>query len=215
MMNHEARRDRAVSVLVDDVSAQTPHVRLGHLHESALVLSARALSDSLDAHRHPIVWAFTSLELRCGRSTSALWWGLEVAGSLGCARIGAVVDRSALGGFAVECDSAGRAGEWRQLRRMAVHRRAVGLSTLSRAEDQARRVALQSVGLNRELGSTVGAGCKGHAVQYSGSGTTLAVATGHGHDALGVDLDSRNADLARERIGPLLFEEVTLDTLRT
>lgn len=45
---------------------------------------------------------------------------------------------------------------------------------------------------------------------FAGSGTTLAVATGHGHDAYGIDLDSRNAELARDRIGPFLFE--LLDT---
>ena len=39
---------------------------------------------------------------------------------------------------------------------------------------------------------------------FAGSGTTLAVATGHGRDAIGIDLDSRNADLARERIGMFL-----------
>ena len=42
---------------------------------------------------------------------------------------------------------------------------------------------------------------------FAGSGTTLAVATGHGRDAIGIDLDPRNADLARERIG--MFLEVT------
>lgn len=39
---------------------------------------------------------------------------------------------------------------------------------------------------------------------FAGSGTTLAVATGHGRDAIGIDLDARNADLARERIGMFL-----------
>jgi DNA modification methylase len=42
---------------------------------------------------------------------------------------------------------------------------------------------------------------------FAGSGTTLAVATGHGRDAIGIDLDERNADLARERIG--MFLDVT------
>lgn len=40
---------------------------------------------------------------------------------------------------------------------------------------------------------------------FAGSGTTLAVATGHGRDAIGIDLDARNADLALERVGPLLL----------
>lgn len=39
---------------------------------------------------------------------------------------------------------------------------------------------------------------------FAGSGTTLQVATGHGRDAIGIDLDERNADLARDRIGMFL-----------
>lgn len=41
---------------------------------------------------------------------------------------------------------------------------------------------------------------------FAGSGTTLAVATGHGHDAIGIDLDERNLHLARERVGMFLEE---------
>jgi hypothetical protein len=36
---------------------------------------------------------------------------------------------------------------------------------------------------------------------FGGSGTVGAVATGHGRDAILVDLDERNAELARDRIG--------------
>lgn len=43
---------------------------------------------------------------------------------------------------------------------------------------------------------------------FAGSGTTLAVATGHNRDAIGIDLDQRNADLCRERIGMFLSEIV-------
>ena len=39
---------------------------------------------------------------------------------------------------------------------------------------------------------------------FAGSGTTLAVATGHGRDAIGIDLDERNANLCRERVGMFL-----------
>jgi hypothetical protein len=39
---------------------------------------------------------------------------------------------------------------------------------------------------------------------FAGSGTTLAVATGHGRDAIGIDLDARNADLCAERVGMFL-----------
>lgn len=42
---------------------------------------------------------------------------------------------------------------------------------------------------------------------FAGSGTTLAVATGHGRDAIGIDLDGRNADLAYERVGMFLTVE--------
>jgi len=45
---------------------------------------------------------------------------------------------------------------------------------------------------------------------FGGSGTTAMVATGHGRDAISIDLDSRNVDLARERIGPMFFEHVNL-----
>jgi tRNA G10 N-methylase Trm11 len=45
---------------------------------------------------------------------------------------------------------------------------------------------------------------------FAGSGTSLAVATGHGRDALGFDLDERNVDLARDRVGPMFFTDLTL-----
>lgn len=46
---------------------------------------------------------------------------------------------------------------------------------------------------------------------FGGSGTTGAVATGLGRDAILVDLDDRNVELARERVG--MFLEVELDPL--
>jgi DNA modification methylase len=48
---------------------------------------------------------------------------------------------------------------------------------------------------------------------FAGSGTTLAVATGHGRDAIGIDLDARNADLARERCGMFLTIHETPATI--
>lgn len=42
---------------------------------------------------------------------------------------------------------------------------------------------------------------------FAGSGTTLAVATGCGRDAIGIDLDERNAHLAAERVGMFLEVE--------
>ncbi len=46
---------------------------------------------------------------------------------------------------------------------------------------------------------------------FAGSGTTLEVATGHGRHALGIDFDERNVHLARERVGGLLLDALTLD----
>lgn len=43
---------------------------------------------------------------------------------------------------------------------------------------------------------------------FAGTGTTLAVATGHGRDAIGIDLDERNAELALGRVGPMFLEVV-------
>lgn len=42
---------------------------------------------------------------------------------------------------------------------------------------------------------------------FGGSGTTGVVATGHGRDAILIDIDERNAELARERIGMFLTVE--------
>jgi site-specific DNA-methyltransferase (cytosine-N4-specific) len=41
---------------------------------------------------------------------------------------------------------------------------------------------------------------------FAGSGTTGLVATGYGHDAILIDIDERNAELAMERVGPFLME---------
>lgn len=42
---------------------------------------------------------------------------------------------------------------------------------------------------------------------FAGSGTTLEVASGLGRDSVGVDIDERNVDLARERVGMFLTVE--------
>lgn len=42
---------------------------------------------------------------------------------------------------------------------------------------------------------------------FAGSGTTLTVATGHGRDAIGIDLDERNGELAVERNGMFVTVE--------
>lgn len=42
---------------------------------------------------------------------------------------------------------------------------------------------------------------------FTGTGTVLAVAHGHGRDSIGIDLDSRNVELARGRLGMFLEVE--------
>lgn len=42
---------------------------------------------------------------------------------------------------------------------------------------------------------------------FAGSGTVLSVASGHGRDSIGIDLDERNAHLAQERVGMFLSVE--------
>lgn len=41
---------------------------------------------------------------------------------------------------------------------------------------------------------------------FAGTGTTLAVAHGHGRDAIGIDIDEKSAELARDRVGPLFLD---------
>jgi site-specific DNA-methyltransferase (adenine-specific) len=63
----------------------------------------------------------------------------------------------------------------------------------------------------RETRGWTDCGCEGGGVDrwrpgvvldpFAGSGTTLAVAIGHGRSAIGIDLDRRNVELARERVG--------------
>ena len=43
---------------------------------------------------------------------------------------------------------------------------------------------------------------------FAGSGTTLAVATGHSRDAIGIDIDERNEHLVRERVGMFLTDVI-------
>ena len=48
---------------------------------------------------------------------------------------------------------------------------------------------------------------------FAGSGTTLAVATGHGRDAIGIDIDRRNVALALDRVGMFLTVEESDEAL--
>jgi DNA methylase len=79
------------------------------------------------------------------------------------------------------------------------------------AEGKAAHSNKPDGGVTRQASSVGWSDC-GHATwrpgrvldPFVGSGTTLAVTTGMGRDAVGIDLDPRNADLARERVGMFL-----------
>ena len=45
---------------------------------------------------------------------------------------------------------------------------------------------------------------------FAGTGTVLAVAVGNGRDAIGIDLDERNIDLAVKRCGMFLTVEASV-----
>jgi len=72
-----------------------------------------------------------------------------------------------------------------------------------------------TTGTRRDLSETLGWSDCGHDSwrngivldPFGGSGTTGMVAVGHGRDAVLIDIDERNADLARERIGMFLEVE--------
>lgn len=84
----------------------------------------------------------------------------------------------------------------------------------TREERNGRATVLQSTGVKVDYAPVVTVGWTdcGHDTwrngvvldPFAGSGTTLQVATGHGRDAIGIDLDERNVDLARERCGMFL-----------
>ncbi len=50
---------------------------------------------------------------------------------------------------------------------------------------------------------------------FAGSGTTLAVATGMGRDAIGIDLDARNAELVAQRVGSMFLDIIHHPTTRS
>lgn len=78
---------------------------------------------------------------------------------------------------------------------------------LHRAVDEPALIASESIGLGHGGTATATRGLDHAPSLVVGSGTTLQVATGHGRDAIGIDLDERNADLARERVGMFLTVE--------
>ena len=47
---------------------------------------------------------------------------------------------------------------------------------------------------------------------FAGSGTTLMVATGRSREAIGLDIDERNAELATDRVGPMFLTVEHLNT---
>jgi len=93
-------------------------------------------------------------------------------------------------------------------------RRAVGIANGKNVHDRADNGA--STSFLPTQNTTLGWTDCGHDNNYrpgltydpfAGTGTTLAAAQDLGRDAIGCDLDPRNADLARERVGLFLETE--------
>lgn len=202
MVDDLTPRERPVCGFPHDDGTQTPYVGLGDLYPCASSVALVAAKCD-GAHRQKVVRR-TSTKLGSRGSPHAFRRSPKIAGALGGAHIRAVVDLAALRRLPVEQHAADWAGEIRNDRRTA-RGATVSLAARPGAEDQAGPIAGESVRLDRERRTAPGACCVDHASQSTGSGTTLAVATGHGRDAIGIDLDERNAELALERVGPMLL----------
>lgn len=204
MVDDHACRQRPVGCLPRHDRTRPPHVRFGHLDPRTVLASAGP--DASGAHgnavRRPRAWA----KLRRQRPSFTLSGRAQVPGALGGALVGAVVDLTPLGWLAVEHGATHRARQAGKGGRAPRQCAPVTFPARLRAVDEPARVAPQPVGLHLHRCAATATRCVDHARQYSGSGTTLAVATGHGRDAIGIDLDARNASLARERVGMWLTE---------
>jgi site-specific DNA-methyltransferase (cytosine-N4-specific) len=84
-----------------------------------------------------------------------------------------------------------------------------GLGSLNHREDSGARGQLYETTGWSDCGCTNPGGDKwrpGVVLDpFAGTGTVLQVATGHSRSAIGIDLDERNAQLALERVGPLML----------
>ena len=208
MMHHFAFRDRSIVCLMYDTSTQPPNIRFRHLHERPSVVAASPIAYPFCPDRDMVVRCLARLKLGGFRYTRSLWYAVsQIAGAFRGTLIRAVVHVSTLRWFAMKRPLAyGTRYGW-SLWSWPASGLAVNFSALARAVDKARLVSCEAIGLDRERLSTVAA-WNIHIAQYSGTGTTLAVAHGHGRDAIGIDIDERSAELARDRVGPMFLEVV-------
>ena len=153
-----------------DDRTRSPHVRFGDFDPRPPV--APALPNRHGPHRHPVV-GWDCAELGASRSALSLLGCFQVACATRRAAVGAVVDSLPLGGLSVELASTHGAGELRGSGAWATERRPVVATALRRAEQLARLVPSQAVGLHdHDRAATATRSFHMSSV----AGTTLAVA---------------------------------------
>ena len=200
-------RERTVCRFPHHNGARTPHIRVSHLYPCALVAfsAASPVPDSSD--RQPIVWGRAGLKLSRWRVPRPLRRAvIKIASPDGGTFVRAIVGGAPFRWPSSEHDAADGAVDVKRCS-WAASSGPISRSAFARAEQQPALVALEPVRLHAERVSTVGACHIDHAGQSTGTGTTLAVATGHGRNALGIDIDPRNLELAYERIGGLMLTD--------
>jgi hypothetical protein len=195
--------ERTVGKLPHQNGPRTPHVRLCHLDpRSEAIATVPAMAHR--THRKPVVWRARP-ELGGRRPSLTSRGGSQVPGALASAFIRAVVDTLSFRGLPMECGSTDRTNQRSRYRSRSTESLSVLLSAPCRAVDKSAPVPSQAVRLHAKSHTATATRRFNHNRQSTGSGTTLAVATGHGRNAIGIDIDGRNADLALGRVGPLML----------
>lgn len=187
-----------------DHSPRSPYIRLSHLHPCSAL--ATSLPDSDRTEREPVPSGNTP-ELGCAGTTLPSFRRLQVPCSFSSTPVRAVIHVSQLGRFSMKRSTTNRANERSATRPRSSQCGPVRTAARFRAEQKPAHIARQAVRLHHHFSAAMATRRFDHAAKCTGSGTTLAVATARGRDAIGIDIDERNLDLARERIGMWLQEE--------
>lgn len=209
VMDHHADRHLTVGLFPHDDGSRQPEVRFGHLHPSPLIPSLRTLPDPHRSYRGAAWRRDAQAELRAWRPAHTLRRRVERSALQRSAASALVRTESCvsdLGALAVEGTAAYLTDErltGSSLRRAQRRRLRAVARTAFATEHQASGSATHPIGADVDR-LTASSACGQHALDSSG--TTLQVATRLGREAIGIDLDPRNEDLVRERVGMFLEE---------
>lgn len=174
---------------VDQSGALAPDVRFGDLDPNSRgVGPVVPLPYSLTADGEDVVRLLATPELRGRSATSALRRWLECHVGLGRTRHRAVVDVAKFGWLTHEPSAADGAG--------SRHAPGPARRRTERILSPWAHLRLRSAELLR-AGEALKVDHRRHteSLPSTGTGTTLAVAALHGRNAIGIDIDSRNADM--------------------